>query len=142
MKTAQQAAQKWDASTALGGQTWLTNLQATTKPIVARAIAQRAVMQSNFAQATQPGGTWERSLSAVGDAGIKQAAAAKQGNYAAGVSQAQPKFLSAITKIIAYEQAGLPAIESMPSGTTAAGVARASAWIQYMAAGKGNLGAN
>ena len=57
------------------------------------------------------------------------------------VSQAQPKFLSAITKILAYEQAGLPAIYSMPSGTTAAGIARASAWITYMAAGKGSLGA-
>ena len=140
-KTPQQAAQKWDASTSLGTQTWLTNLQQTTKPIVSAAIAQRNVMQSNFAAATQPGGVWERRLEAIGDGGIKQAAAAKQGNYASGVSAAQPKFLAAITKIIAYENAGLPAIYAMPKGTTAAGVARASAWIQYMAAGKGQLGA-
>ena len=98
-------------------------------------------MQSNFAQATQPGGLWEQRLSAVGDGGIKQAAAAKAGNYSTGVQQAQPKFLAAITKIINYEQAGLPAIYAMPSGTTAAGIARASAWITYMAAGKGQLGA-
>ena len=141
MKTAAQAAQKWDASTATGQQTWADNLQRTTKPIVSAAIAQRGVMQSNFTQATGPGGVWERRLEAVGDAGIKAAAAAKAANYGTGVSQAQPKFLAAITKIIAYEAAGLPAIEAMPSGTTAAGVARASAWIQYMAAGKGQLGA-
>lgn len=141
MKTAAQAAQKWDASTAQGSQTWLTNLQQTTKPIVAAAIAQRAVMQGNFQASTAPGGVWETRLSAVGDAGIKQAAAAKQGNYANGVQQAQPKFQAAITKILAYEAAGLPAIESMPSGNTEAGVARASAWIRYMAAGKGQLGA-
>ena len=141
MKTPQQAAQKWDASTSVGQQTWLTNLQQTTKPIVGAAIANRAVMQSNFAQATQPGGLWESRLSAVGDAGIKQAAQAKAGNYSTGVQQAQPKFLSAITKILAYESAGLPAIYAMPSGTTAAGIARASAWITYMAAGKGQLGA-
>ena len=141
MKTPQQAAQKWDASTAVGQQTWLTNLQQTTKPIVGAAIANRAVMQANFAQATQPGGLWETRLSAVGDAGIKQAAAAKAGNYGTGVTQAQPKFLAAITKILAYESAGLPAIYAMPSGTTAAGIARASAWITYMAAGKGQLGA-
>ena len=141
MKTPAQAAAKWDASTSVGQQTWLQNLQSTTKPIVSAAIANRSVMQANFAQATQPGGLWESRLSAVGDAGIKQAAAAKQGNYATGVQQAQPKFLAAITKIIAYENAGLPAIYAMPSGTTAAGVARASAWIQYMAAGKGQLGA-
>ena len=141
MKTPQQAAQKWDASTAVGQQTWLTNLQQTTKPIVGAAIANRAVMQANFAQATQPGGLWETRLSAVGDAGIKQAAQAKAGNYGTGVTQAQPKFLAAITKILAYESAGLPAIYAMPSGTTAAGIARASAWITYMAAGKGQLGA-
>ena len=141
MKTPQQAAQKWDASTSVGQQTWLTNLQQTTKPIVGAAIANRAVMQSNFAQATQPGGLWETRLSAVGDAGIKQAAQAKAGNYSTGVQQAQPKFLAAITKILAYESAGLPAIYAMPSGTTAAGIARASAWITYMAAGKGQLGA-
>lgn len=140
-KTPQQAAQKWDASTSLGSQTWLTNLQQSTKPIVGAAIAARGRMQSNFAQATAPGGLWESRLSAVGDAGIKAAAAAKSANYGTGVSQAQPKFLAAITKILAYEQAGLPAIYAMPSGTTAAGIARASAWITYMAAGKGQLGA-
>lgn len=141
MKTPQQAAQKWDASTSVGQQTWLDNLQRTTKPIVGAAVAQRSVMQSNFQQATAPGGVWQTRLEAVGDAGIKQAAQAKAGNYSTGVSQAQPKFLAAITKIIAYEQAGLPQIYSMPKGTTAAGIARATAWIQYMAAGKGQLGA-
>lgn len=141
MKTPQQAAAKWDASTSTGQQTWLQNLQGTTKPIVQAAINNRAVMQANFSAATQPGGRWETNLAKVGDGGIKQAAAAKAGNYSTGVQQAQPKFLSAITKILAYEQAGLPAIYAMPSGTTSAGVARASAWIQYMAAGKGQLGA-
>lgn len=141
MKTPQQAAQKWDASTSVGQQTWLQNLQSTTKPIVGAAIAARAAMQSNFATATAPGGVWERRLEAVGDAGIKAAAAAKAQNYSTGVQQAQPKFLQAITKIIAYESAGLPAIYAMPSGTTQAGIARATAWITYMAAGRGQLGA-
>ncbi len=141
MKTAQQAAAKWDASTAVGQATWLENLQRTSKPIVAAAVAQRNVMQSNFAASTQPGGPWERNLEAVGDAGVKAAAQAKQSNYGSGVTQAQPKFLAAITKILAYEAAGLPQIYAMPSGTTPAGIARATAWIQYMAAAKGTLGA-
>ena len=141
MKTPQQAAQKWDASTSVGQQTWLTNLQSTTKPIVAAAIAARGAMQTNFATATAPNGVWQTRLEAVGDAGIKAAAAAKANNYATGVQQAQPKFLSAITKVIAYEAAGLPAIYAMPSGTTQAGIARATAWITYMAAGRGQLGA-
>lgn len=141
MKTAAQATAKWTASTSTGQQTWLDNLVGTTKPIVARAIAQRGVMQQNFAQATAPGGSWERNLEAVGDQGIKQAARDKSSNYGTGVAQGQNRFNSAITKILAYEAAGLPAIYAMPSGTLQAGIARATAWIQYMAAGKGQLGA-
>jgi hypothetical protein len=41
----------------------------------------------------QPGGVWERRLEQVGDAGIKQAAQTKKGNYATGVQQASGKQL-------------------------------------------------
>ena len=140
-KTPQQAAAKWDASTALGQTAWLQGLQSTTKPIVGTAVARAGVAVANYGAALAPGGVWQRRLEAVGDSGIKAAAAAKAQNYTTGVQQGQPKFLSAITKIIAYENNGLPQIYSMPSGTTAAGIARASAWIQYMAAGRGQLGA-
>lgn len=140
-KTPQQAAAKWDASTALGGQTWSDNLNSTTKPIVAAAVAQAPVAISNYSRALAPGGVWARRLEAVGDAGIKAAVRNSVQQYQSGVTRAQPKFLSAITKILAYENAGLPQIYAMPSGTTAAGIARASAWITYMAAGRGQLGA-
>lgn len=141
MKTAQQAAASWDQSTATGTQAWVDGLNNSSKPIVAKAISQRTVMQGNFAIATAAGGSWERNLNAVGDAGIKQAAVNKQGNYATGVQQGQPKYLSAITKILAYEQAGLAGLNALPSGTTAAAVQRVTYWVQYMAAGKGKLGA-
>lgn len=140
-KTAQQALAKWEASTAQGQQTWIDNLSNTTKPIVAAAVAQRGVMQSNFNAATAPGGRWQSRLEQVGDSGIKAAARAKAQNYSTGVQQGAAKMGSALTKIIAYENAGLPAIYAMPKGNTNAGIARASAWITYMAAGKGQLGA-
>lgn len=140
MKTPQQAATAWDNSTATGTTAWIDGLNASTKPIVAKAIAQRAVMQQNFAIATAAGGSWQTNLTAVGDAGIKAAAVAKQGNYATGVTNGQPKFLSAITKILAYEQAGLAGLNALPSGNTAAAVQRVTYWVQYMAAGKGKLG--
>lgn len=140
-KTPQQANQRWVQNTAAAEPTWLANLQATTKPIVSAAIANRATMQANFTRATQPGGVWESKLSLVGDSGIKSAAAAKASNYTTGTSQASGKQLASITKILAYENAGLPAIYAMPSGSTGAGIARASAWITYMAAGRGTLGA-
>lgn len=141
MKNAAQAAAKWDASTAVGQETWADNLQSTTKPIVQAALDARQRMQSGFQAATAAGGVWERNLSAVGDSGIKAAAVAKKGNYATGVQQAQPKYLKAITKIIAYEQAGMAGLNAMPKGGIANAKARASYWIEYMAAGRGTLGA-
>ena len=140
-KTPQQANAKWVASTSMGQEAWLQGLQQTTKPIVAAAVANAQTAVSNYSHALQPGGAWQRNLEAVGDSGIKAAAAAKAGNYSTGVQQGASKQLASITKIMAYENAGLPTIYNMPSGTTAAGIARATAWIQYMAAGKGQLGA-
>ena len=125
-KTAAQANAKWVASTSTGTQTWVDNLSATTKPIVAAAVANAGVAVTNYSAALAPGGSWQRNLEAVGDAGIKQAARDKMQNYATGVQQGASKQLASITKIIAYEQAGLPQIEAMPSGTTAAGIGRAS----------------
>lgn len=139
MKTVDQAATKWDASTSIGGQTWLANLQGTTKPITSAAIAQRSLMQQRFAQATAPGGVWERRLTAVGDQGVKAAAAAKSGNYAQGVSQAQPRYRAAITKILAYEAAGLATLPAKAG--PGSGKARMDAWFDYMSAGRGTLGA-
>jgi hypothetical protein len=139
VKTAQQAASKWDASTSQGQSTWVTNLQNTQKPIVSAAIAARGKMQSGFAAATAPGGSWETHLNAVGDSGIKSAAAAKAGNYSTGVSQAQPKFLAAITKILAYEAAGLNTLT--PKSQAGSGKTRMNEWFDYMSAGKGTLGA-
>jgi len=140
-KTPAQANEKWVASTSIGQQAWLQGLQSTTKPIVGAAVANAGAAISNYSAALAPGGVWQRNLEAVGDAGIKAAAQAKAQNYTTGVQQGASKQLASITKIMAYENAGLPAIYAMPSGTTAAGIARATAWIQYMAAGRGQLGA-
>lgn len=138
MKSPAQANAKWKNNTTGATQTWLANLQGTQKPIVAAAVAQAGVAQQNYNEAISSG-RWARALEAVGDAGIKAAAAAKQANFGTGVNAAGDKQLAVITKIMAYEAQGLPSIYSMPKGSTAAGVARASAWIQYMAAGKGSF---
>jgi hypothetical protein len=134
--TAQQAADAWEAGANAATQKWATNLQNTQKPIVAAAVAQQGVAVSNYTQALTSG-RWAAALGAVGDAGIKAAAAAKSANYGMGVSVAKPKYQSKIGPILSYIAAGLPQLESMPSGNTAAGVARATFWIQYMAGAKG-----
>lgn len=139
MKTAAQANAKWVASTAQGQPTWLANLQGTQKPIVSAAIAARAKMQANWATAVAPGGSWETHLTAVGDAGVKAAAGAKQNNYGAGVQQASGKQLASITKILAYEAAGLSTLT--PKSTPGSGKTRMTEWFDYMSAGRGTLGA-
>ena len=136
MKTAAQALAKWEASTALGTPAWVSGLQNTQKPIVAAAIAARNDAIAGYNAALQPGGIWETKLNAVGDGGVKSAAAAKQTNYTSGIQQGAAKMGAALTKIIAYEQAGLPALASLPKGKP-----RMNAWFDYMSAGKGQLGA-
>lgn len=139
IKTPQQANQKWINSTSAGQETWATNLQNTQKPIVQAAVASRAKMQANYQTATAPGGVWERRLEAVGDAGIKQAAQAKKGNYATGVQQASAKQLAAITKILAYEQAALSQLSAKAGAGS--GRTRMNEWFDLMSAGRGTLGA-
>jgi hypothetical protein len=130
---------KWKANANSAG--WLAGLQKSTKPIVAAAIAERGTMQTKFTAATAPGGTWERHLSAVTDAGIKQAAATKVGNYDTGIAQGADNQLKSLTKIVAYETANLPTIYAMPKGTRAASKARQNAWLDIMADGAGTLSA-
>lgn len=141
MKTAEQAATKWTASTATGQATWLANLQGTSKPIAQAAVAARSQMQANFQTATAAGGVWERNLLAVGDAGIKAAAATKAANYTTGINNGKDNFATAIAKILTFEQAGMAGLNAIPRGGLGQSVARATYWINYMASGRGRLGA-
>jgi len=134
--SAQQAADAWESGAQAATTKWATNLQQTTKPIVAAAIAQKSVAKANYA-AAMDSGRWENALNAVGDGGVKSAAQAKSGNYGTGISTAKPKYLAKIGPLLNYIASGLGTLEAMPSGTTAAGVARATYWIQYMAGAKG-----
>jgi hypothetical protein len=139
IKTPQQANAKWVASTSTGEQTWVDNLTRTTKPIVQAAIDSRAKMQQRFAQATQPGGKWETNLTAVTDAGIKQAATLKRAHYTTGVQDGSAKQLASITKIINYETQALTQLT--PKSQAGSGKTRMNEWFDLMSAASGTLGA-
>ena len=141
MKTPDQAAAKWVANAGNAQSTWSENLQNTSKPIVSAAIAARDRMVSGFNQATQAGGVWERNLAAVGDAGIKAAAQKKASNYGTGITNGKENQAAAIQKIMAYESAGMSGLAAIPKGGIGQSKARAAYWIDYMAAGRGKLGA-
>jgi hypothetical protein len=145
IKSAAQANAKWLAGTAAASGangSWAENMGTTTKPIVARAIEQKATMKANFMRSIDDG-KWENNLQRVGDAGIKAAAKAKADNYGTGTAAGSPgatKMAAALAKIIAYEAQNLPQIYAMPKGTLAQGKARMNAWADIMAAGAGNFG--
>lgn len=139
MKTAAQANQKWVESTQGGQDVWAANLNATTKSITQAAVDARGKMQANFSAATAPGGIWERHLLARGDGYVKSQATLLKQNYATGVQQASAKQLASITKILAYESAGLATLT--PKSSAGSGRTRMNEWYDYMSAGKGTLGA-
>jgi hypothetical protein len=117
---------------------WATNLQNTQKDIVGRAVAAAPQAVANYNDAINSG-RWAARLQAVGNAGIKAAAQAKAANFGTGVSQARDKYLAAAQKLYPYIAQGQAQIEAMPSGSIAASKARATAWIDYMHAGKGSF---
>lgn len=138
-KTAQQVADKW-ANNAAGAQTNFTDgVQNTTVDVVARAVAAEAALLSNFTAAITSG-RWAAALTASGGtANWKAKTLAKAQNYGTGIAAAKPKFLAAMQKLLPYIQQGQAMIDAMPSGSIAASKNRATAWIDYMAAGKGQF---
>ncbi len=136
MVNAQQAAANWLQGAQAATGKWATNLQNTQKDIVGRAIDQQGVAVANYSQSLTSG-RWAAALNAVGNSGIKAAAQAKQANYGTGIAASEAKYAAKIGPVLNYISAGLPQLESMPSGTTAAAVARVSFWVQYMAGAKG-----
>lgn len=133
-----EAADAWVAGAGNATTKWSTNLQNTTKPIVSRAVAQAQVAKTNYNQAIDSG-RWANALNAVGDAGIKAAARAKEANFGTGVSQSRSKYQDFATKFFPQLATIVNNIDNMPSGTIAASKARVNSYIDQTHALKGTL---
>lgn len=138
IKSPADGAARWLAGAQGAEDAWNQGLQTTTKDIVGNAIRQKDVAVRNFADALNSG-RWANGLTKVGNGGIKSAAAKKKQNYGTGIAAGLDAYTAAAQKLYPYIAAGQNQIESMPSGTIAASKARASAWIDYMHAGKGQF---
>lgn len=138
-KTVQQVVDKW-ATNAGNSQTAFTDgVQNTTVDVVGRAVAQEAALLANFTNSVTSG-RWAAGLTASGGtANWKAKTVAKAQNYGTGITAAKGKFQSAMTKLLPYIQQGQAMIDAMPAGNIGASKARATAWIDYMAAGKGQF---
>ena len=126
-------ADRWEAGAQGATQKYTQGVQNTQVDVVGRAIAQASVAAANY-QAAISSGRWARKLTeSGGTANWKAMTVAKASNYGTGVSAAKGKYQAAAQKLYPYIAAGQGAIHQMPSGNLGASIARATAWINYMA---------
>lgn len=126
-------ADRWETGSQGATSKYTQGVQNTQVDVVGRAIQQAPVAVANFAQAVNSG-RWARRLTeSGGTANWKAMTVAKASNYGTGVTAAKGKYQAAAQKLYPYIAAGQQAIHAMPSGNLGASIARATAWINYMA---------
>lgn len=117
----------WTNSGATAQANYVKGIQQSTKPIVQAAVNAQGAMVANFNQAVQSG-RWAARLGAVGDAGIKAAAIAKQANFSNGLTQGQQKYQTAMQTWLPIIDAAAANANAMPSGSLSQNLARANAF--------------
>ena len=138
MKTAQQAAAAWAASSGRAATAWTEGVQGYSGDWAGATTRQQSVMQTNWQNAVSSG-QWARGVNAVGTAGWKSATQASSSNYTNGFQKGATNQATAIAKILQAESnivGGLP-----PRGDFNANVQRATQVMQDLHALKGTLGA-
>lgn len=137
--TPDQVAAKWNTRAGAAAQDWVTGVQSVTVSPGQAAAAQADTWIANLTASKQK---WQQSLSSMTAAQWVQATVTKgQPRYAQGITAAQSKYQTAITKVLNAEKsivAGLPA-----RGNVEANIARSAAFQRNMsaAAANGALGA-
>ncbi len=138
MKTAQQAAEAWAASSGRAGTNWAQGVQNYTGDWAGATTRQQAAMQTNWQQAVSSG-QWANGVNRVGTNGWRNATVAKQSNFTTGFAAGASKQASAIAKILAAEA---NIVGSLPArGDFNANVQRSVAMQTALHALKGQLGA-
>lgn len=139
MKTAQQAAAKYQASATTAQATWLEGVQNTTVDVMGRAVNAIPAAIQGYTQSLQSGAYARAVAASGGTANWKTKAQAKQQNYGVGIQAGLPKFESAIGKIM---QALPGIVNSLPARGpvgSAQNYARSAAVGQALHAQKGNF---
>ena len=135
--TAQEAFTRWQQDALAAVQRYGQGVANSTKDPTALAVAQQARLLTNF-QAVVNSGRWAAALQAVGVQGWKNAVAAKGiTNFQTGVQNAQSKFISAFTPLLAYESQLQSQVDSMPDVTDVDRENRMLAWTRGMRAYSG-----
>ena len=136
MKTPQQAAEAWVASSGRAATNWSQGVQQFSGDWAGRTTQQQAVMQQNWQQAVSSG-RWAQGVQNTGTGGWKAATTAKAANYSTGFQAGASKQAAAIAKIL---QAEATIVNSLPPrGTFEQNVQRSVAVQTQLHALKGSL---
>lgn len=138
MKTADQAAQNWEASAGRAATAWSAGVGAYTGDWAGATTRQQSVMQTNWQQSVSSG-AWANGVNRVGTNGWKTATQAKSANFSTGFTAGASKQRASITKILAAEANIVGSLP--PRGDYNQNKARATAVMDGLHALKGTLGA-
>lgn len=120
--------QRWTQGAGAAQQRYSDGVQNTQVDVVGRAIQAQGALLSNFTQAVNSG-RWARKLSEKGTAGWKQATQAKAANYATGIQAGQGNYQQAMSTWLPIIQSAAAQVQTMPSGTLQASIARSTAFM-------------
>lgn len=126
------AASRWETGASGATQKWSEAIQNTQADQAGRAVAAQGAMLANFSQAVTSGRWARRIQESGGTANWKAASVAKAANYGTGVAAGKQKYQTAMQTWLPIIQANAQAVRSMPSGSLAASIARATQFITLM----------
>lgn len=138
MKTAQQAAANWAASSGRAATAWKQGVEGYTGDWASATVAQESTLLANVTQAITQG-RWRQGVLGTGTAGWKSATVAKEGNFTTGFTAGAAKQAQAIQKIMTALSNIVPNLP--PRGTYEQNKVRATTLMDALHAQRGNLGA-
>jgi hypothetical protein len=122
MKTAAQAAARWQAG-AGGAQTAYTDgITGTTIDVMARATAALPVAAQNYAASIASGATARAIAASGGTANWKAKAVAKAANYGVGISAGAPAYNAAMGKLMPFMEQTVNSLPARIPGNVMANV--------------------
>jgi hypothetical protein len=138
MKTPQQAAEAWAASSGRAATNWASGVQSYSGDWAGATTRQQATMQQNVNEAISSG-RWAAGVNKVGTQGWKSATQNSQSNFTNGFTKGASRQAAAIAKIM---QAEATIVGSLPPrGDFNQNVQRSVAVQTQLHALKGTLGA-
>ncbi len=138
MKTPQQSAEAWVASSGRAATNWAQGVQSYSGDWAGATTSQQATMQTNW-QTAVSSGRWAQGVNNTGTGGWKSATQSKAANYSVGFQAGASRQATAIAKILQAEQNIVNSLP--PRGDFNANVQRSVAVQTALHALKGQLGA-